>query len=233
MQETTSKDTAKAPIKILIIDGCRSERTLTQAMIARALLDQGHSVKLLDEGGKPTLGTSAAVAAYMQPGAVFDRSRIEIDTRTEPASPASPTRPDCGQVGGDHYKRLGITPWDLIKAMEPTGITFVDYARADIIAYVARLKGAKEDRPAMLSKLREDLLKTAHYAKEAVAVIEGQLAHFEKDEEERRQGQQTFDFAKRPSFTPAHVGMMGERIAEGSLRSEFAQLDLPLVSGDF
>jgi hypothetical protein len=139
---------------------------------------------------------------------------------------ASPVRADNGQVGGDHYKRLGTTPWDLTKCIESTGIAFVDYVRGDIIAYVARLKDMDKGRPAMLEKMREELLKTAHYAKEAAQVITEHLAHFEKDEEQARQGQghlfkDELGLTWGPSPNP--------------FRFDFTetQLDLPLVMGDF
>lgn len=64
------------------------------------------------------------------------------------------------QIGGDHYARLKLQPFDLIKAMEPSGNAFVDYARGCIIKYACRKKGD-------LAKMAEDLEKAAHYAKAA------------------------------------------------------------------
>lgn len=75
------------------------------------------------------------------------------------------------QVGGDHYKRCQVQPFDLFKAMESTGSVFVDSCRTCIIRYAFRIKGDKK-------KLAEDLRKASHYALEAAKHLEEQA---EKD----------------------------------------------------
>ena len=69
------------------------------------------------------------------------------------------------QVGGNHYVSQGIMPWDLIKSMKSSGVAFVDYARGDIIAYVWRMKGGRDQQI-------EDLRKAAHFCEEAAKFLE-------------------------------------------------------------
>lgn len=69
------------------------------------------------------------------------------------------------QVGGDHYKRLAVQPFDLFKAMETSGDVFVDQARCNAIKYAARRKGDG-------AKMAEDLRKAAHYCLEAAKRLE-------------------------------------------------------------
>lgn len=76
------------------------------------------------------------------------------------------------QVGGDHYSKLKVQPFDLQKAMESSGDCFVDGCRCIIVKYAARKKGA-------MLKMAEDLRKAAHYAIEAAQHIE---SHFPKND---------------------------------------------------
>ncbi len=55
------------------------------------------------------------------------------------------------QVGGDHYTRLDIQPWDAMKAWMSKD-EFTGYLRGNVIKYVAREKNPYED-----------LLKARHY----------------------------------------------------------------------
>lgn len=66
--------------------------------------------------------------------------------------------------GSAHYVRCKIQPFDLIKAMEPTGIPFVEFCRGNIIKYAFRKKGGRE-------KMIEDLKKAAHYCEEAAGEL--------------------------------------------------------------
>lgn len=64
------------------------------------------------------------------------------------------------QIGGDHYSRCAVQPFDLQRAMESSGSAFVDGCRCMIIKYAFRKKGD-------LDKMAEDMEKLAHYAEEA------------------------------------------------------------------
>lgn len=72
------------------------------------------------------------------------------------------------QVGGTHYKRLKIQPFDVFKHMESTGNVFVDNARCNGIKYSMRIKGD-------LAKLAQDLRKGADYYLAAAQHIEQKL----------------------------------------------------------
>jgi hypothetical protein len=55
------------------------------------------------------------------------------------------------QVGGDHYVRLKVQPWDVMRAvMSPD--EFRAYLRGNVIKYIMRDKNGVED-----------LMKAAHY----------------------------------------------------------------------
>jgi hypothetical protein len=58
------------------------------------------------------------------------------------------------QVGGDHYKRLRIQPWDAMESWM-TGDEFDGFLRGNVIKYVARA-GKKGDA-------LSDLRKAKHY----------------------------------------------------------------------
>lgn len=69
---------------------------------------------------------------------------------------------DKEQIGGDHYKRLNIQPWDAMKAwMSPE--EFKGFLRGNVIKYLARAehKGAE----------KEDLKKAAHYLQKLIETI--------------------------------------------------------------
>ncbi len=55
------------------------------------------------------------------------------------------------QVGGDHYVRLSIQPWDAMRSWFPD--SFRDYLLMNAMKYIARDKGNK----------REDIQKAIHY----------------------------------------------------------------------
>lgn len=66
-----------------------------------------------------------------------------------------------------HYQ--GVQPWDLQRAMKPSGSVFVDARLADVLEYVARWNRKHETRAAQL----EDLRKAAHCLQAAISEIEG------------------------------------------------------------
>lgn len=66
--------------------------------------------------------------------------------------------PNRRQVGGDHYQRLAIQPWDAMAAwMTPE--QFAGFLRGNIIKYLARDKGGLED-----------LQKAMHYLDKLISV---------------------------------------------------------------
>lgn len=66
--------------------------------------------------------------------------------------------PNRRQVGGDHYQRLAIQPWDAMAAwMTPE--QFAGFLRGNIIKYIARNKGGIED-----------LQKAMHYLEKLISV---------------------------------------------------------------
>jgi hypothetical protein len=58
------------------------------------------------------------------------------------------------QIGGDHYKKLDIQPWDVMQAWFPD--SFPDYLLMNALKYICRNKTDK----------REDIAKAAHYLEE-------------------------------------------------------------------
>jgi hypothetical protein len=65
------------------------------------------------------------------------------------------------QVGGDHYARLAVQPWDVMRATM-TPAEFQAFLRGNVIKYVMRDKG---DR-------LEDLKKAMHYLETLIADME-------------------------------------------------------------
>ena len=55
------------------------------------------------------------------------------------------------QVGGDHYKKMAVQPWDAMEAWL-TPEEFVGYLRGNILKYHARANSDKEPRDVMLGK---------------------------------------------------------------------------------
>ncbi len=60
------------------------------------------------------------------------------------------------QVGGDHYKRNEIQPWDVIEQYN------LDFFEGNVIKYVLRSKG---DR-------KTDLMKAVHYLQKKLELME-------------------------------------------------------------
>ncbi len=70
------------------------------------------------------------------------------------------------QVGGDHYRRMGLQPWDALKAWL-TPEEYRGYQKGVAIAYLARerLKGGDQDVEKALHHL-EDLVRYIDERKE-------------------------------------------------------------------
>ena len=66
------------------------------------------------------------------------------------------------QAGGEHYKKLGVQPWDVIDTW-PTDQQ-IGYHRGNILKYTMRL-GAKDN-------LLKEAKKIRHYAEKLIEVLE-------------------------------------------------------------
>lgn len=60
--------------------------------------------------------------------------------------PKEPTRASDDQIGGTHYKFMAIQPMEFAMANK------LDYATANVIKYVVRCKGGREQRVSDLQK---------------------------------------------------------------------------------
>jgi hypothetical protein len=75
------------------------------------------------------------------------------------------------QVGGDHYTRLAVQPWEAMRAwLEPA--EYIGYMRGNAIKYLARL-GAKGGSPYAAV---EDAKKASHYLDELILELEAEAA---------------------------------------------------------
>lgn len=88
------------------------------------------------------------------------------------------------QVGGDHYTRLAVQPWDAMQSWL-TAEEFAGYLRGNAIKYLARDKGARV----------EDLRKARHYIDKLIEVLmshdaqpSGWCAHPEEWDDPEYQG---------------------------------------------
>lgn len=72
------------------------------------------------------------------------------------------SKADDVQVGGDHYKSMGLQPWTVMQAWF-SHEEFIGYLRGSAIAYIARyrLKGGVQD-----------LAKARHYLDKLIEVEE-------------------------------------------------------------
>lgn len=70
------------------------------------------------------------------------------------------------QVGGDHYARLKVQPWDAMQAWM-TPAEFRGFLRGNAIKYLARA-GAK----ASTGGAHEDILKAKHYLDRLISTYE-------------------------------------------------------------
>lgn len=80
----------------------------------------------------------------MKPTSIHGCTRAEPTdflTITKTSKESTVTNPDTEQIGGKHYKRLAIQPWDYVLAND------LDYFQGSIIKYVTRWrdKGWTED----------------------------------------------------------------------------------------
>jgi Protein of unknwon function (DUF3310) len=73
-------------------------------------------------------------------------------------------RADDDQVGGDHYKNMEITPWDVL-AVWLGAEGFCAYLRGNVLKYLARYK-AKNGV--------EDLKKARHYLDKLIEMEEAE-----------------------------------------------------------
>lgn len=88
-------------------------------------------------------------------GCVQKTSRVAL----EAALDKLPNKCSKTQVGGNHYTRLAVQPWDAMKAWM-TKAQFVGYLRGNVVKYIARDKNGIEDLKKArhyLDKLIEEL----------------------------------------------------------------------------
>lgn len=74
---------------------------------------------------------------------------------------SSGVRADQRQVGGDHYKKLSVTPWEAMESCMSKE-EFVGYLRGNVIKYTMRCK----DKGG-----RQDLEKAQHYLEKLLEVL--------------------------------------------------------------
>lgn len=78
-------------------------------------------------------------------------------------SMTTPPKANDVQVGGSHYKEMGVQPWDVMEAVL-TREEFIGYLRGNIIKYAMR-QGRKDENDAgkalhYMQKLAEVMAKT-------------------------------------------------------------------------
>ena len=121
----------------------------------------GRSVKARALKAKTEAATAAQYAANMQTHA--DGSFTGQTGKTYKAMEFDTPTPSAldTQVDGDHYKNLGVEPWDAIQAwMSPE--SFAGFLRGSAIKYVARC-----DKKGGL----EDIKKAQHYLEKLIEVL--------------------------------------------------------------
>lgn len=80
---------------------------------------------------------------------------------------ASGSKADDIQVGGDHYKRLGVEPWAAMEAwMTPE--QFQGFLLGSAIAYLARFNTAGQAAKGGVTDVR----KAGHYCQKLIEVLE-------------------------------------------------------------
>ena len=75
------------------------------------------------------------------------------------------TNPDTEQIGGRHYKKLAIQPWDYVIANE------LDYFQGSIIKYVTRWRD---------KGWTEDLHKAKHFLDKYIVTMEEKYPHLKE-----------------------------------------------------
>ena len=122
----------------------------------------GRSVKARALKAKTEAATAAQYAANMQTHA--DGSFTGQTGKTYKAMEFTPQPHHTAseyQIGGNHYKNLGVEPWDAIQAwMSPE--SFAGFLRGSAIKYVARC-----DKKGGL----EDIKKAQHYLEKLIEVL--------------------------------------------------------------
>ena len=93
------------------------------------------------------------------------KSNGEVPYKIEPPLAAvSNNSPNARQVGGDHYKKYAIQPWDYLESIFSQE-AFVGFLRGNIIKYVSRYldKGGVQD-----------LEKCRHYLDKLIQIERGE-----------------------------------------------------------
>ena len=96
-------------------------------------------------------------------GKVFKTKKIKPEPGEWEPGMKIPEDPDKIQIGGDHYKKLGVQPWDAMESwMSPA--LFTGFLLGNAIKYLARA-GKKGDAI-------EDLRKSRHYLDKLIDVLD-------------------------------------------------------------
>lgn len=74
------------------------------------------------------------------------------------------------QVGGDHYLKMGVEPWDVIDSWKTSARC--GFYRGNALKYLMRA-GTKGDDENRTAAAVEDLKKAIHYLSKLIEVLEG------------------------------------------------------------
>jgi len=104
---------------------------------------------------------------YLPVGGMIDPLPLvkECSMTTPTSSGCTPTNPDTEQIGGRHYKKLAIQPWDYVIANE------LDYFQGSIIKYVTRWRD---------KGWTEDLHKAKHFLDKYILTMEEKYPHLKE-----------------------------------------------------
>jgi len=72
------------------------------------------------------------------------------------------------QVGGDHYARLEVQPWEAMRSWM-TDEQFTGFLRGNVIKYIARANNLELSGKGGV----EDLRKARHYLDELIELVDG------------------------------------------------------------
>ena len=84
---------------------------------------------------------------------------INEETHVKPVWKPKEVPADAMQVGGDHYKKMGIQPWELME-ITLSKEEFIGYLKGCVIKYAMR-DGKKENAPDDADKARHYMAKLA------------------------------------------------------------------------
>jgi len=95
---------------------------------------------------------------------VWKPKEVPADTINNLSHYSHGPKADATQVGGDHYKKMGIQPWELME-ITLSKEEFIGYLKGCIIKYAMR-DGKKENAPDDAGKARHYIAKLAEVQKD-------------------------------------------------------------------